>query len=106
MVYFRTMKIIDQRTSEQKKTHRWAVVAKDKSLSSWGGAAGGASRCAWVIPGERINFKAMEKLEQWVRNRKEMQYVSVVNLDYYRPRHGTAHFQIYVVDENHPGVNY
>lgn len=49
------MKKVDDRTDEQKKTHVWGVVAKDKFMSGWGGAEGGASRCSWACgPGVDI----------------------------------------------------
>ena len=88
------MTIVDDRTEEQKATHRLGVVARDKFMSGWGGAKGGASRCAWACgPGVNIN-----QLENWVRSRHEMIYVNVVNLSDYRPPRGTVHFHIYVAD--------
>lgn len=91
----------DDRSEAQRKTHRWAVVAKDKSMSGWGGARGGASRCAWACHPE-VNTG---RVERWVRSRQEMRYVSVVNLDTYRPPRGTAHFHVYVCDPGHPAAN-
>lgn len=38
----------DDRTAEQRQTHVWGVVARDKFMSGWGLARGGASRCAWA----------------------------------------------------------
>ena len=89
---------VDDRTPEQKNTHRWGVVAKDKFMSGWGGAAQGASRCAWAC-GPGVN---LDRVERWVRNRREMRYVNVVDLNTYRPPRGTAHFHIYVADKEHP----
>ena len=57
------MEIEDDRTPEQKKTHVWAVVARDKFLSGWGGARHGASRCAWAIS----DVNLIDDLEKWVR---------------------------------------
>jgi hypothetical protein len=94
----------DDRTKEQRSTHVWAVVARDKFMSGWGGARGGASRCAWAVPNEFLHDGKFKRLEQWVRNRSEMQYVNVVKLDTYKPPRGTAHFHIYVADPEHPGV--
>lgn len=94
----------DDRTKEQKQTHLWAVVARDNFMSGWGGARGGASRCAWVVPDAMVHDGRFDRLERWVRGRSDMQYVNVVKLDTYRPPRGTAHFHVYVVDENHPGV--
>ena len=84
----------DDRTPEQKLTHRWGVVALDKFMSGWGGARGGASRCAWAA-GPAVD---LTRLEHWVRDRPEMRYVNVVDLNKYRPPRGTAHFHIYVAE--------
>lgn len=93
---------VDDRTPEQRKTHKWAVVAHDKFLSGWGQAKGGTSRVAWAIADSDIDL--LDRLEQWVRNRSEMRYVNVVKLDTYRPPRGTAHFHVYVADREHPGL--
>lgn len=87
----------DDRTAEQKTTHRWGVVAKDKFLSGWGQAAGGASRCAWACP----SLEAAEHALRWVQARGEMRYVSIVDLNTYRAPRGTAHFHIYVANADH-----
>lgn len=92
------MKLQDDRTEEQKKTHKLAVVAADKFMSGWGGAAGGVSRCAWAIHPE-VNS---DRVFNWVKARKEMRYVNLVDLDTYRPPKGTVHFHIYVCDPGHP----
>lgn len=94
----------DDRTPEQKKTHVWAVVARDKFMSGWGPCKNGASRCAWAVPIEMVHDGRLDRLESWVNNRSEMVYVNVVKLDTYKPPRGTAHFHVYVVEENHPGV--
>lgn len=87
----------DDRTPEQRLTHRWGVVARDNFMSGWGQASNGYSRCAWACaPDADLN-----ELEKWVRNRDEMRYVSVVDLNTYRPPRGTAHFHIYVCDRDH-----
>lgn len=94
------MKLEDDRTVEQKSTHHLAVVARDKFMSGWGGARGGASRCAWAIePGVDVN-----KVGRWVRGRSDMRYVNVVDLRTYRAPRGTAHFHVYVADKNHPAA--
>ena len=90
----------DDRTSEQKHTHKFAVVAKDKFMSGWGGARNGASRCAWACP----DMKTANQLLQWVRNRSEMRYVNLVDMRTYKAPRGTAHFHIYVADSNHPAL--
>lgn len=92
----------DDRTPEQVKTHRWAVVALDRFMSGWGGAADGTSRCAWAVPDEWLSDGSIEAVERWVRGRSEMKYVNIVELAGYRPR--AAHFHIYVCDDSHPGA--
>lgn len=64
----KTMIREDDRTLEQLATHRWGVVAKDKFMSGWGRADGGASRCAWAVK-DGLN---LDRVENWVRSRKEM----------------------------------
>lgn len=92
----------DDRTPEQRKTHKWGVVAKDKFMSGWGGASGGASRCAWACHPD-VNI---DRVERWVRHRSEMRYVSVVDLSTYRPPIGTAHFHIYVCEPDHVAARF
>ena len=87
----------DDRTPEQRQTHRWGVVASDRFMSGWGGASNGTSRCAWACHPDA----SLDALESWVRSRSEMRYVNVVDLNTYRPPHGTAHFHIYIADPNH-----
>lgn len=92
----------DDRTEEQKQTHRWLVVAKDKFMSGWGGAQGGASWCGWACR----TFEQMERLKKWVNDRKEMRYVSIRKDEGKRIRTGRscAHFHLYVADETHPAL--
>ena len=91
---------VDDRSKEQKQTHRLAVVGRDKFMSGWGGAKGGYSRAAWAcVDGD------VDKVEKWVSSRSDMQYVNVVDLRTYKAPRGTAHFHIYVVDPKHPAVS-
>lgn len=94
--------IQDNRTPEQRKTHVWGIVAKDRFMSGWGGAAGGASRCAWACHPD-VNT---DRVFNWVKSRSEMRYVNLVDLRTYRPPAGTAHFHIYVCDPGHPAATY
>ena len=94
----------DDRTEEQRTTHRWAVVARDKFMSGWGGAKGGASRCAWAVPNEWATDGSIDDVERWVRGRSEMIHVNVVDLSTYRCPRGTAHFHIYTVNDSHPSA--
>ena len=96
------MVMVDDRTDEQKATHNLAVVGRDSFLSGWGGAAGGYSRAAWAVaPGVNIN-----RVENWVKDRGDMKYVNVVDLRTYRLPRGTAHFHVYVCDEDHPAAKH
>ena len=90
----------DDRTEEQKKSHVWGVVAKDKFMTGWGHAANGASRCAWAY---ETHGQARKGLE-WVEGRKEMRYVSLVDLRTYRAPRGTAHFHVYVANSDHASL--
>lgn len=83
----------DDRTPAQKLTHYWGVVATDKFMSGWGGAKGGLSKCCWACP----SLESAERLEPAIRARREMRYVSVVDLRTYRPRNA-AHWHVYVHD--------
>jgi len=89
----------DERTDEQRTTHRFGVVGRDSFMSGWGGATGGYSRAAWACTVENL-----DNVERWVRNRSDMKYVNVVDLTTYRPPRDTAHFHIYVVDDGHPAT--
>jgi hypothetical protein len=93
----------DDRTALQKHTHTIGIVARDKSMSGWGGATGGASRCAWAVNPEEVNA---DRVFNWVKARSEMQYVAMVDLRTYRPPRGTAHFHVYVTYPEHPAARY
>jgi hypothetical protein len=94
------MIIEDDRTSEQRQSHRWGVVMRDKFMSGWGEASGGVSRCAWAC-GPGVNI---ERVRAWVESRGDSAYVNVVDLHTYRPRN-TKHFHIYVCDAGHPALD-
>lgn len=96
------MIIADDRTEAEKKTHRLAIVAKDKFMSGWGGASGGASRCAWACAPD-VNT---DRIFNWVKSRHEMSYVNLVDLSTYRCPRGTAHFHIYVANADHTAARY
>lgn len=92
----------DDRTDEERVTHRKAVVMRDKFLSGWGGARGGYSRAAWAIPND--GSVDVGKVYNWVKSRGDALYVSTVDLKTYRPPRGTVHFHVYVVDKDHPAA--
>jgi hypothetical protein len=93
--------IKDDRTEEQKLTHIWGVVATDRFMSGWGGAKGGNSKCAWACPVE-VNT---DRVYNWVKARKEMKHVNLVDLTKYRPS-GCVHFHIYVCGPDHVAAKY
>lgn len=93
----------DDRTAEQRKTHTLAIVARDKFMSGWGGASGGASRCAWAVDPNTVN---PDRVYNWVKARNEMVYVNLIDLRAYKAPRGTAHFHIYVVGPEHPAARY
>ena len=79
----------DDRTDEQRKTHRLAVVGTDSFMSGWGEAANGASYAGWA-------YKDGDEAAclSWVKSRSGMKRVRVVMLNGYKPN--AAHTHIYV----------
>jgi len=92
----------DDRTDEQKKTHKVLVVATDKFLSGWGRAENGSSCCAWACEPHQV-----EKIYRWVCSRSDMHNVQKVKGDWnvrdYNP--SCVHAHVYVVTDNHPAVD-
>ncbi len=88
---------VDDRTTEQRKTHTWLVTATDRFMSGWGLCTdGGVSKCAWACKPEHV-----DKVHRWVSDRGEMRYVNVTNRPWY-PQ--ATHVHIYVVDEGHTSL--
>jgi len=87
------MIVEDDRTAEQRITHRILVIGTDKFLSGWGQAHLGKSVAAWACTSETV-----DAVEQRIRSRGDIQRVRVVEEGKrrYRPPQGTAHFHIYV----------
>lgn len=96
------MKRIDDRTPEQKKTHRYLVVAKDKFMSDWGQASQGDSWCAWAYE----TLTDARKGLKWVQSRSEMRYVRIAHAERFRPSRNCAHFHIYVTEQGHPSLTH
>lgn len=92
------MKVRDDRTEEQKKTHTILIVGTDSFMSGWGRATGGVSYAAWACRPEDQN-----KVESWVRRRGDIKRVRIT-CDPYSPK-GTGDCHIYIVDEKHPAIN-
>lgn len=93
------MKIVDDRTDEQKQTHRYFVVGTDSFMSGWGEASGGISYAAWACD----CHSTATHVASWVRGRKEMKRVRVVFGPKWRPR-GVGHAHVYVVSGGHPAM--
>ena len=93
------MELIDDRTEEQKKTHTTLITATDKFMSGWGGATGGASKCAWACD----TPQKADKIFDWVEGRSDMKYVNIHYRNSWKPRNA-AHVHIYVVDNDHPSL--
>lgn len=92
------MKIQDDRTPEQKKTHSWLVIGTDRFMSGWGKAKGGVSYAVWACrPEDR------HEVLSWVENRSDMKRVRET-VDPYKPS-GKGHCHIYYVDDNHPALH-
>lgn len=93
------MIVQDDRTPEQRKTHRYLVIMTDRFLSGWGQAAGGASVAAWACETTRDR----DRVHAWVSSRGDALRVRTTydaNGRRYRPRNA-AHFHVYVVGPDH-----
>jgi len=91
------MKIVDDRTKEEKKTHVYLICGTDSFMSGWGRAKNGVSYAVWACKPEHLS-----KVKRWVESRSEMKRVRLVT-DPYKPK-GKGHCHIYVVNDNHPSV--
>ena len=89
------MKMQDDRTQDQKRTHAVIVMGTDSFMSGWGEATGGKSYAGWACKPDDIY-----SVERWVRRRGDQKRVRIVDGNYKAPS-GPGHVQIYVVHENH-----
>ena len=96
------MVMIDDRTADQRRTHRHLIIGTDSFLSGWGEAQGGVSYAAWACrPQDR------DKVFAWVHSRSDMKRVrEILDTDGspYRPK-GQGHCHIYVVNDEHPALS-
>jgi hypothetical protein len=96
------MKMQDDRTPEQKRTHTWLIVGTDRFSSNWPHAKNGKSYAAWACKSEHRH-----KVREWVESRSDMMRVrETTENEYvgkYRPS-GHGHCHIYVVEEGHPAL--
>jgi len=86
------MIFVDDRTAEQKQTHRYIVLMTDRFMSGWGQAENGPSYAGWAC---RDGYVA--QVEARIRNRSDAMRVRVVSGDY-RPPKGPGHCHIYVAN--------
>jgi len=90
----------DDRTIEQKTTHRYGVRMYDAFMSGWGGASRGASVAVWACESHDAATWAMS----WVKGRGEARRVEIIDLWCHRPASGVAHFHVYVCGDGHPAL--
>jgi hypothetical protein len=86
--------IKDDRSEEQKQTHKWLIVGTDNFLGRWGRECGAIDRnqtslAAWACEEGKTN-----DCQCWVEGRNDMKRVRMVLADTYRPKN--AHLHIYV----------
>lgn len=91
------MKLVDDKTDEQRETHKWLIVGTDSFMSGWGEARGGKSYAAWACRDEHRG-----EVLSWVEGRSDMKRVREVYGEY-RPS-GQGHCHIYVVEDGHPAL--
>ena len=94
--------IEDRRTPEERKTHRFLVIATDRYMSGWGGAEGGTSVCVWACASEEDRRRVWD----WVASRGDMKrlrstYDGAGRAAYKPARRGVAHVSFYVVGPDH-----
>ena len=88
------MTLLDDRTEEEQRTHRYLVGGHDKAMSGWGRCPNGKSYAYWAC-----REKDAEAVEKWVRGRGDIKRVSRTrNLS----RKGRLdHVHIYAVKPTH-----
>lgn len=91
----------DDRTENEKRSHRTGIVGQDTFLSGWGECSkNGLSYAAWACKDDDI-----ETVMKWVKSRDDMRRVREIDLKDFRPTApGKSHFHIYVVKEGHPAL--
>lgn len=87
------MTIINDRR-DNPESYPWYVTAKDRFMSGWGMASGGASWCAWACTDRAQAERCLDR----IRGRGDMRYVGLrLGIKGWRPR--AAHLSIYVSDD-------
>ena len=106
------MKIADHREEELKDHQAFAVYGTDRFMSGWGHAEGGYSVAIWYC-----YSKDLDKVEEWVSNRGDMQWIGAGNYhviekateNYHLLKEKAAgrpvkHVSLYSIDEGHPAL--
>ena len=90
---------VDDRTEEERKTHRIAYGGTDCFLSGWGHAEGGNSFAFWACrPEDRCEVK------KWVRSRGDIMRLRQILPNEYRPGGNCVHCHIYAVRSGHAAL--
>ena len=92
------MKIVDDRTDEEKDTYLVLIGGRDKGMSGWGEAAGGVSCAFWACRPDHAY-----KVAAWLRGRGDITYIRW--LQRVRPTSRRGHCHIYVVRDGHPALS-
>ena len=87
----------DDRSDEQRKTHRQLIGGKDSFMSGWGQAPND-SYAYWAC-----RLEDAEKVAAWVQSRSDIKYFAV-RLDSYPRRGRGTHTHVYVVTPGHPAL--
>ena len=93
------MRLQDDRTPKQVKSHPVIVMGTDDFMSGWGAAEGGPSYAGWACRREDANT-----VERWVRARGDMKRIRLVSGNGYKAPSGPGHVHIYVVDGDHAAL--
>lgn len=59
-------KVTDNRTAEERYSHRWGVAAKDVETSRWKGGGGGYARVIWACE----TVQDAKEVKAWASNQK------------------------------------
>jgi len=93
------MKMVDDRTEEQKERLTAVVIARDSWMSGWGGAQGGASYAGWACRPEDA-----DEVFDWVVARSEMKGVEIAAGNFRPEDPDCVHCHIYAVESGHPAL--
>lgn len=86
------MIFVDERNTEQKKTHTVIILMTDSFMSGWGGAGNGHSYAGWAVRPEMTQTMFVR-----IKSRGDAKRVIIVSGDY-KPPLIEGHCHIYVAD--------